>query len=438
MFVMPWRQVLPAVALITLGLSVALDTPASAAPATTSTTATTAFTTPHYYPAVNGDTYFNTTAVDGSIIATTNDAQGVNGSCPSTGGDIAILRATGSNPADLSIATVNCMTGYGPVGGGNSPDGCSWKTGGITRIGTTIYVAVARQLRQCSYGKEAHGLQPSFDATIVSSSDGGRSWRNPWGVPRLHGAAPPWDPVLHHYKSMFPGQSFSAPFFIQYGPGNTQTVDGAAKYLYAVSNDGYAYNGNYLRLARVPLGKIQTASAWQFYHGAVGGGGRYWTSSPAGATRVLSAPNGLSQPAIQYIPALQRYVLVTFFYSRAHPDFPTPDETPYTRFRFYTAPKPWGPWTQVFGHSSQRNLWCATATCELVQQPGSTTITVGTPDDWLGLYDPTLVQKFVFTQPLNQQALFTSGDFKNGARYPGEHLYRLHAMPLDLASLVGS
>ena len=428
-----WRLVLLAIATTTLGLAVALDADAS----TAATSSTGSFATPHYYPAVNGDTYFNTTAADGSIIATTNDAQGVNGSCPSTGGDIAILRAAGADPATLTITTVNCMTGYGPVGGGDSPDGCSWKSGGITRIGTTIYLAVARQLHRCSYGKQANGLQPSFDASIVKSSDGGRTWTNPWGVTSGHGAAPRWVPALHRYQAMFPGQSFSAPFFIQYGPGNTQTVDGAGAFLYAVSTDGYAYNGNYLRLARVPLGKIQTASAWQFYHGAAGGAGRYWTSSLAGATRVLSAKNGLSQPAIQYIPSLHRYVLVTFFYSRAHPDFPTPDETPYTRLRIYTSPKPWGPWTQVFGHSSQRSLWCVTSTCQLIRQPGSTTITVGAPADWLGLYDPTLVQKFLFTQPLNQQALFTSGDFKNAARYPGERLYRLHALPIDLTSLVG-
>lgn len=432
-----WRLVLSAIALASLGLTLEVDANASAAPAATTATTATAFTTPHYFPAVVGDTYFNTTGTAGNIIATMNDARGVNGSCPTNGGDVVILRATGPDPAHLSMATVNCMTALGPIGGGDSPDGCSWKSAGITRIGNSIYLAIARQLRQCSYGKQAHGLQPSFDATIIKSSDGGQTWRNPWGPAVPHGAEPPWDPVRHRYKSMFPGQSFSAPFFIQYGPGNTQTVDGAGKYLYAVSTDGYAYNGNYLRLARVPLGKIQTASAWQYYHGAAGGGGLYWTSSSAGATHLLPVRNGLSQPAIQYVPALRRYVLVTFLYTRAHPDFPTPAETPYTQIRFYTSPKPWGPWTQRFGRRSQRTLWCATGPCPLVRQPGSTTITVGTPSDWLGFYDPTLVQKFLFTLPLNQQTLFTSGDFKNGARYPGEHLYRLHALPFDLAALAG-
>jgi hypothetical protein len=122
-------------------------------------------------------------------------------------------------------------------------------------------------------------------------------------------------------------------------------------------------------------------------------------------------------------------------YSRAHSDFPTATETPYTRIHLYTAPKPWGPWSRVLDHDTQRDLWCTSSPCPLTEQPGSTAVAVGTPSDWLGFYDPVLVQKFVFTQPLDQQALFTSGDFKNPARYaPDDYLYRLHAVPFDLTS----
>lgn len=395
-----------------------------------------AFGTPHFFPSVPGDTYYNTVGPDGGIVATGNDSYGADGVCGQYGSDIVILHASGADPAHLSVRTVNCMTSFGPIGGGHSPDGCSWKTGGITRVGRAIYVAVARQLRNCSYGKEANGLQPSFDASIIKSVDGGHTWTNPWGLTSSTGAAPTYDRTLKRYRAMFPGQTFSAPFFIQYGPGNTQTVDGANKYLYAVSNDGYAYNGSYLRLARVPLDKIQNVSAWQFYHGVIGGAGRYWTSSPVGATRVLQDRYGLSQPAIQYVPALKRYVLVTFSYTRAGRDFPTPAQTPYTHIRFYSAPKPWGPWTKVFDHGSQRTLWCSSAPCPLTSQPGSQALNVGRPDDWLGLYDPVLVQKFLFTRPLTDQTLLTSGDFKNPVRFAGENLYRMHAMPFDLTSVL--
>lgn len=399
------------------------------------------FAAPHFYRRVIGDTYFNTVGRGGDIVATSDDSWGANGACATSGGDIVILHARGRKPGGLTVMTVNCMTSYGPRGGGRSWDGCSWKSGGITRIGRTIYLAVSRQLGQCSRGKQGRGLQLSFNASIIKSVDGGKTWTNPWGGHGRTGAAPPYSRRLNRYKAMFPGRSFSAPFFIQYGPGNSHAVDGGNKYLYAVSNDGYAYDGNYLRLARVPLNKVQRARAWRFYHGPVGGAGRFWTKRVAGATRVLRVTHGVSQPAIQYVPALKEYVLITFSYSHPGRIFPLRVKTPYTRFRIYTAHKPWGPWTKVYDHPGQRSLWCYSKPCHLTRHPGSsssrhpgsTSLRVGRPDDWLGLYDPVLVQKFVFTRPLGNQAIFTSGDFKNASRYSRQNLYRLYVMPLDLS-----
>lgn len=398
-------------------------------------TSASGFATPLYFSGVTDDTFYNTVGSDGSVISTANDSTGVNNSCTVYGRDIAILKMRGPDPARFRVSTVNCMDSYGPRGGGQNPDGCSWKSGGITRIGSVIYLVVARQLHQCSAGRQSGGLQPSSDASIIRSNDGGRTWTNPWGVTSRDGAAPAWSNRLHRYRAMFPGHQFSAPFFIQYGPGNTHTVDGADRYLYAVSTNGYTYNGSYLRLARVPLNKIQRARAWQYYHGAVGGAGRQWTSSPVGATQVLRAPHGLSQPSIQYVPSLKRYVLLTSSFTRAGPDFPSRAETPYTSYHFYTAPKPWGPWTKVFDHSGRRSIWCSASPCHLTEQPGGASLEIGAPNDWLGLYDPALVQKFVFTRPLSRQAVFTTGDWKNATRYPGEHLNRLLVLPFDLSTI---
>ncbi|HEY2297484.1 MAG TPA: hypothetical protein VGH43_07130 [Jatrophihabitans sp.] len=393
------------------------------------------FRTPQYFPAIVGDNFFNTVGPGGGIVVTSNDSAGAHGACTNRGGDIVILHGNGRGPGRLRIRTRNCMTSYGVPGGGLSPDGCSWKSGGITRVGRTIYLAVARQLRACSKGAQQHGIQPSFNASIVKSVDGGLTWRNSWGMVSRDGAAPPFDDATGHYRAMFPGRSFSAPFFIQYGPGNTHTVDGANRYLYAVSTDGYAYNGSYLRLARVRIGKVQHRSAWQFYHGAVGGAGRQWGHRVRRATRVLRAPHSLSQPAIQYIPALRRYVLMTFYYPNAHRDFPRPRQTSRTNLRIYTAPKPWGPWTKVLERHSTRALWCSARPCRL-NRHGGKILHVGRPRDQLGLYDTALVQKYVFTRSLRGQAVFTSGDFKNKRRYRGEDLYRLHAIPIDLRSLL--
>jgi hypothetical protein len=430
-----WRAAIVAVVLVALAPFVVSRFTASGSDRTYARSHL-GFGAPHYFPTVADDTFYNTVGADGAILTTANDSTGVAHSCTSRGSDITILEMRGPNPGRLAVSTVNCMVGYGPRGGGKSPDGCSWKTGGITRIGTAIYLTVARQLKQCSRGHEANGLQPSYDASIIKSVDGGLTWTNPWGRTDSAGAAPLWNPTLHRYDAMFPGRTFSAPFFIQYGPGNTQTVDGADKYLYVVSTDGYVYNGSELYLARVPLDKIQTRSAWQFYDGAPGGQPT-WTTSIAGATSVLQARRALSQPAIQYIPALHKYVLFTSKFTRARATFPSPAQTPYTELSAYVSPKPWGPWTKVFAHSGQRSLWCASTPCKLTRQPGSTSIGLGAPGDWLGLYDPALVQKFVFTRPLSQQALLSSGDWKNAGHYRGEQLNRLHILPVDLTTVLG-
>lgn len=378
------------------------------------------FGSPRAYAEAGGDTWYNTVDSKGNILATSNDTGGYGRACFSGGrhgSDIAVNRMRGE-PRRLKISTINCMTSYGPIGGGpQSKDSCSWKTGGIARIGRTIYLAVARQLRACN-ADESNGLQPSFNASIIRSTDDGATWTNPWGAHNRSGAAPPWNPKAGRYRAMFAGQHFSAPFFVQYGPGNTRTVDGADKFLYAVSNDGYAYDGNYLMLGRVPLNKVQRRGAWQFYHR--GRKGPFWSSALHGAAHVLTAEHGISQPAIQYVPALRRYLLVTFSY-RYTQKFPAPSATPYTRFTVYQARHLEGRWTRVFSRSTQRSLWCGTR-CR-----------AGSPNDHYGFYDPALVQKFVFERSLDHQSIFTSGDFKNATpTWDPVNLYRLRELPVSL------
>lgn len=67
--------------------------------------------------------------------------------------------------------------------------------------------------------------------------------------------------------------------------------------------------------------------------------------------------------------------------------------------------------------------WCATAS---VRDSGE-----------CGLYDPSLVQKFVFTRPLAEQALFTGGDWKDTYRFTGQALYRLHVIPMNMTAVLG-
>jgi hypothetical protein len=395
------------------------------------------FGTPQYFPGTNGDTYYNTEGTSGDTIVSANDTRGNQHDCIAPkiyGSDVAIFDVKGDDPADLQVSTVNCMRSFGRLADPNQPDHCTWKSGGITRVGSSLYLAVARQIKACDTD-QSNGLQPSSNASIMRSDDDGKTWVNPWSsTPSADGDAPPWNAGLNRYRAMFPGKTFPAPFFIQYGPGDTQAVDGGDQYVYAVSTDGYTYNGNYLRLARVPRNQIQNAKAWQYFH-RTAANHRAWTSSSSDATHILTATHRLSQPAIQYVPALGEYVLTTFYFAQAHSTFPSSTVNPYVRWEMFTSPKPWGPWKRAYEHSSQRNLWCAASPCQLVSQPGAKSIDVGSPSDWTGYYDVSLVQKFVYSRPLDDQMLFANGDWMHTNRFPGEHLYSLHGLPFDLSAL---
>lgn len=358
-----------------------------------------------------GDTWFNTWADDGNIYATSNDTAGFNNTCNS---DLAINELSGDDPNTLTAPFVNCMTSYGLQGDYTQyPDGHSWKTGGILSLDGVLYLVVARQT---GAGTNAYptGLQVSENASIVKSSDHGRTWTNSFGtVNDPNGAAPPYDNSAGRVAAMFPGQRFAVPFFITYGQDDNvaSTADGGDRYVYAVSNDGYAYNGNQLYLGRVRRDQIGDLNVgeWQFYTGQPGGDGANdanWSSDLAQAQSILSAPNDISQPEITYIPALHRYIMASFTYATADGAWPYNGETAHTIWDFYQSATPWGSWSKF---SSQDT----------------------TPYGW---YDPTFVAKFSAMQGLSQ-TIFTSGDFTNpSGQINGDILYRLHVLPFSLTS----
>ncbi|MGH7594678.1 MAG: hypothetical protein ACRELE_12630 [Gemmatimonadales bacterium] len=106
-------------------------------------------------------------------------------------------------------------------------------------------------------------------------------------------------------------------------------------------------NGDHYYLARVSRGKIGHlhASDWQFYISGDGTLDANWTSSQGSAGAVLTNTGELGLPNIQYLPALNRYLLSTFYY-------PSGAGTPTNSVQlFYEAAHPWGPWTQIASQS---------------------------------------------------------------------------------------
>jgi hypothetical protein len=354
--------------------------------------------TPYDYPSAGGDTWYNTWADNGNIYATADDASAFNGTCNN---NITFNELSGNTPSSLTAPYVNCMTSYGPA---TNTQGCAdsytWKNGGMISVSGTIYDVVACQ--QDGNGSNANGLQPSEDASIIKSSDHGRHWSNAFGTTNdPNGAEPPLGSNGHPLAT-FPGSSFSAPFFINYGQDDNpaSTADGGDAYVYAASANGVAYDGTAMILGRVRRDQIANLSGadWQYYTGSPGGDGNNsanWSSDVNAAQPVLTNSNHqLSQCAIQYIPTLHRYIFTSFAYP-----YPAFRPTNQTTLVFFQAPTPWGPWTQFFNQDTQPNGW----------------------------YDTVPVSKFTSSDG-RSTVLFAAGDFFNSS------LYHLHAFPLALYS----
>ncbi|MFZ0189564.1 MAG: hypothetical protein WAL72_21765 [Streptosporangiaceae bacterium] len=367
-----------------------------------------------------GDTWFNTWADDGNIYATSDDSQGFLGTCKVTGGNVVVNELNGNDPSELRSPFVNCMTSYG-VGQqrGIYHDGRTWKNIGIIAVDGTLYLAVARQVDGA--GGYPVGFQPSDDVSIIKSTDHGRTWTNSFGTTNdPNGAAPPPDRSGPGAAAMFPGTTFATPAFIQYGRDDNaaSTADGGDRYVFAISNDGFAYDGSHYILGRVPRSKIGDlhAADWRFYTGPAGGNGMNpanWSGNASKATHILAAPHQLSQASVQYIQALHSYVLASSYFP-FDASWPSEGAGQHTIWAFYEAPHPWGPWTRFFSEpATECYFGCSTSVS-------------------LGWYDPAFVSKFITMHGLGNVVL-TAADF-GAPKRPNDFLYKLHAFPVTLTS----
>ncbi len=231
------------------------------------------FGTPHYFSGVTDDTFYNTVGTDGTILSTANDSTGVNDSCTARGKDIVIMddartRSGASRDLDRQLhgqlrtqgrrqeprrmfleerwhhegrdarSTSRSHASCTGARTASRPTACSHRS---TRASSSRSTAVAPG--------PIRGASPALTARRRGGTTGSVA------TVRCFPGEPVLGTVLHPVRAR----------------QHPDAVDGAGKYLYAVSTDGYAYNGNYLHLARVPLGKVQQARAWQYYHGVVGG-----------------------------------------------------------------------------------------------------------------------------------------------------------------------
>jgi hypothetical protein len=224
------------------------------------------------------------------------------------------------------------------------PDGANWKLMNAYAVDGVLYMFITR----CVY--PWNSLDPQhrhwwFNASIIKSIDGGKTWKRP--------AQDNFD------HPMFPGHRFATAYFVWYGKDGAASVDNADKYVYAVSNNGFFENGDDYVLGRVLRSRLPALSAgdWSFYQGGDGMHESSWTSSLDGAKPILVNLHHSSMTGVTYIPALGRYVLVVWHYHQPNFAQAIKAKDLGTVLEFYEAGMPWGPWTKVKGFDTGNLGW---------------------------------------------------------------------------------
>ena len=320
-------------------------------------------------PGSGGDTWVAAWADDDELYVSSDDTAGFNDACSS---NLAINRITGVTPPQLHGKTVNCMTEYGTGSETRREDGAMWKACGITCVDGVLYLAVSRHLtcptepNNTWEGRYApFPIQETWDASIIKSTDRGLTWSP---APKLG-------------QAMFPGRSFSTPFFVQYGRNGSATDHEADKYVYATSNDGAWNNGNWMTLGRVSRDRIDRLDErdWEFVHGFDDSHLPIWKAGHDDALYTFRNPGCTSMTGIQYVAPLETYILPQWYYTHLDDDQRRWDAT---RWEFYAAPAPWGPWTLFHVQDFE-------------------------PDAW---YNPSLPSKFI-SDDGHRMWIFTAGNF---------------------------
>lgn len=284
-----------------------------------------------------GDTWVGAWAPDGSVYSPSNDTFGFQNAVYGLkhSANVAFNRLRGDDPLALSGETVSWLEDYGRVNV-EGPDGCTWKSSGCAAIGGNLYLVVARH----KYGEKTgdpQKRQTAVDGSLIRSSDGGRTWTR--------------EARENYDRPMFPGARFATAYFVDYGQdGRESFADGADRYVYAVSNNGFWDNGDDQVLGRVPRSRIGALDPrdWQFYRGGDGTTDSAWTPDASAAALLVDRPGRLGMTGAVHVPARGGYLMINWHYPAGGGKKPGASHE--TVWEFYAAPRPWGPWTRVGEH----------------------------------------------------------------------------------------
>lgn len=303
---------------------------------------------------MEGDTYYNCKSNDGATYLTTDDTRGwqENGLPRQQSSALSLAKFTAEAP--LAGITVNPFAAYGPAGTAMGDDRRSQKDSGLFCIGGNLFMTIGRQLNHATGGMGSNTAYVQDAGQVIWSADKGNSWNNFQNAQYFDSGGSPTSPESSTMFPSVPGEMGSATFVMYCGDDGTlgyldscNRTDNADAYVYLMANDGFWDSGNVLYLARVPRAKMSRlqASDYEFYTGGDGSLDASWTAAQNGAQPVIANTGRLGEPNVQYLPALNRYLLLTFSYPQGLASGAAHSE--HTLWLAYEAPHPWGPWTLI-------------------------------------------------------------------------------------------
>jgi hypothetical protein len=114
---------------------------------------------------------------------------------------------------------------------------------------------------------------------------------------------------------------------------------------------------------------------WEFFVGRNGQGQPEWTAHLERAAMVLRAPGQVSMNGIHYLSPLGLYLMPQWHYlypqDTSGLDWVSFVTTSPTRLVFYTAPAPWGPWTQVYAEQFSEGWYNPCIPAKFIRDDGS-------------------------------------------------------------------
>ena len=219
---------------------------------------------------------------------------------------------------------------------------------GILAVDDTIYQFLSTPDR----GFENKPPQPRFvGAKLIYSPDNGHTWHNQDGSTPVRWEV--WEDRSQENMAFFkePGDAFSLLTVLQMGKAYVQNKDG---YVYIYSPNGSTEGTmNQLVLCRVPKDRIRDRGAYEFFAARRPDGTAEWSKDIAARRVVQTFPSGWVNtkvhpyawhPSVVYDEPLKLYLMANWGMGCA------PDGTWFGKssyLGFWSAPHPWGPWTQI-------------------------------------------------------------------------------------------